>query len=463
MGSIRENFMILAIVSLTSFTISFGGSSLNLAIPIMQIDLQADSSTMSWFVTIYILATAMFQIPFAKLSDIFDRKIIYLLGLFIFSISCIMVVLTKNISLLLILRFLQGFGGALIFATGTAILANTFSPEIKGKVFGINISSVYFGLTTGPVIGGLIVSFFSWKGIFVVTASLGALSLILLLIKVDIRQERISNEKFDYLGALFYTLTLFTLLYGFRILPNNVGYILIGGSVLFSIFFIFWETRVTSPLIQLSIFKNNRFFTFANLTSITYYTSVTAIAFLINLFLQNVKNFSPQFVGFILLTRPLSQALVSPFGGLLSDKIEHRILTTIGTILGAIGLFIFIFLNANTPLYLILLSLVIGGVGFGLFSSPNTNSIMSGVERKYYNTASALIGTMRTIGQTMSMGIVTITFSVLIGKEQVGSNIYNEKLIYSINTLFTIFLGICLVSSIFSYLRGKQLTKTGIE
>ncbi|MHA1316894.1 MAG: MFS transporter, partial [Candidatus Heimdallarchaeaceae archaeon] len=91
---------------------------------------------------------------------------------------------------------------------------------------------------------------------------------------------------------------------------------------------------------------------------------------------------------------------------------------------------IFLFLNVNTPLYLILLSLVIGGVGFGLFSSPNTNSIMSGVETKYYNTASALIGTMRTIGQTMSMGIVTITFSVLIGKEQVGSNIYNEKLIY---------------------------------
>ncbi|MHA1868915.1 MAG: MFS transporter [Candidatus Heimdallarchaeaceae archaeon] len=456
MTHIRENFVILAIVSLTSFTISFAGASLNLAIPIMQIDLQADSSTMSWFVTIYILATAMFQIPFAKLSDIFNRKLIYLLGLFVFSISCIVIVFCKNISLLLLLRFLQGFGGALTYATGTAILANTFSPEIKGKIFGINISSVYFGLTTGPVVGGLIVSYFSWRGIFVVISLLGVLSSILIMSKVDINLEKISDERFDFLGALFYTLTLFALLYGFRILPKTVGYILIGSSILFSLFFIFWESKVTNPLIQLSIFKNNRFFTFANLTSITYYASVSAIAFLINLFLQNVKNLSPQVVGFILLSRPLSQALVAPFGGLLSDRVEHRILTTIGTILGALSLLFFLFLNANTPIYLILLSLIIGGIGFGLFSSPNTNSIMSGVGRKYYNTASALIGTMRTIGQTISMGIVTIVFAILIGKEQVGTAIYNSKLIESTNILFTIFLGISIVASIFSYLRGKQ-------
>ena len=105
---------------------------------------------------------------------------------------------------------------------------------------------------------------------------------------------------------------------------------------------------------------------------------------------------------------------------------------------------------------MILLSLIIGGIGFGLFSSPNTNSIMSGVGRKYYNTASALIGTMRTIGQTISMGIVTIVFAILIGKEQVGTAIYNSKLIESTNILFTIFLGISIVASIFSYLRGKQ-------
>ncbi|MHA1874499.1 MAG: MFS transporter, partial [Candidatus Heimdallarchaeaceae archaeon] len=159
---------------------------------------------------------------------------------------------------------------------------------------------------------------------------------------------------------------------------------------------------------------------------------------------------------FILLSRPLSQALVAPFGGLLSDRVEHRILTTIGTILGALSLLFFLFLNANTPIYLILLSLIIGGIGFGLFSSPNTNSIMSGVGRKYYNTASALIGTMRTIGQTISMGIVTIVFAILIGKEQVGTAIYNSKLIESTNILFTIFLGISIVASIFSYLRGKQ-------
>ncbi|MHA1303200.1 MAG: MFS transporter [Candidatus Heimdallarchaeaceae archaeon] len=452
-----RRFLSLFIISLTSFIIAFCGSSLSIAAPSIQLEMNLDAATLSWVITLYILATAIFQIPFGKVADRIGRKRIYISGIIFFTSASFGIVFVQTAPLLLLLRFIQGIGGAQLFATSTAILTSIFPSDKKGTAFGINIFSVYIGLTTGPFLGGIITKHLTWRWIFIITTIFGVLSIILLF--TGLKGEWVSDkqEAFDYVGTIIYIFSLFAFLYGFRLLPNYFGYIAISCSVVSSIFFLFWESKIESPLIDLRIFKNNRFFNFANLTSLTYYTATSATSFLLSLYLQQVKGMDSQLAGLILLARPISQAIIAPIGGFLSDFIEHRILTTAGTIIGAISLFLLIFINENTSVILIVLSLGLGGLGFGMFSSPNTNSIMSSVSKQFYGVASALIGTMRTIGQTLSMGFVTVIFAVIIGNISLGSSQYETLMLRSIRIAFILYLIICVVAVFFSYFRGKNM------
>ena len=222
-----------------------------------------------------------------------------------------------------------------------------------------------------------------------------------------------------------------------------------------------------------------RFFTFANLAAFSYYSATAATTFLLSLFLQNILAYTVLIAGFILLTRPAVQAILSPIGGALSDKIDHRIITTIGISIGTIGLIMLIFLNSLSPyltenyliesqiklivfntsqvnLILIILSLICGGIGFGLFSSPNANSIMSSVPRETYGVASALVGTMRTIGQTISLGFVTLLFTIILGDIRLGAPSYSVQFLKSTKIAFIVFSGIAFISLIISFMRGKN-------
>ncbi|MCG3225116.1 MAG: MFS transporter, partial [Candidatus Heimdallarchaeota archaeon] len=364
-----------------------------LAAPSMAAELKINDATLSWIMTIYLLATAMLQIPFGKIADNHGRKKIYFIGMLIFSMSALVLGFMDTANGIMIMRFVQGTGGALIFATGTAILTSVFPPEKKGFAFGINIGSVYLGLTAGPSLGGFITDTLGWRWIFFIVVPIGAVLAILVmtLLKGEWKSEK--KEKFDWIGTILYIATLFMLLYGFRSIPELYSYILIGCSIITLIVFVWWEWRIDYPILQFRLFQKNRFFTFANLAAFTYYTATAATTFLLSLFLQNIQGYTASIAGLILLARPGIQAILSPIGGTLSDVIDHRIITTLGISIGTIGLVLLIFLEANSPLVLIIMSLLCGGIGFGLFSSPNANSIMSSVPRKNYGVASALVGT----------------------------------------------------------------------
>ena len=231
---------------------------------------------------------------------------------------------------------------------------------------------------------------------------------------------------------------------------------MIGGSIICAGTFVLWERRIDNPILELRLFKKNKFFTFANLSAFAFYTSTSAVSFLLSLYLQSVKGFTPQQTGLILLARPIVQAILSPIGGRLSDFIEHRTITTIGVGIGFVSLLLLTFLNENSHISLIIASLALGGLGFGLFSSPNANSIMSSVSKRFFGVASALIGTMRTIGQTLSLGIVTLIFAVLIGDTSSESPEYAAKLLESSKIAFIIFTSLCTIAVVFSFLRGKM-------
>lgn len=476
----KQRITALSIISLSSFVSAFSGSAFSVAAPVMTNPLSPqhvpglDEAGMGWIITIYILATAMLQIPFGKISDNYGRKKIYIIGTIIFTSAALVLGFMNSETTLVIFRFVQGAGSALIFATGTAILTSIYPQEERGKAFGISIGSVYLGLTVGPSLGGVIVEHLGWRSVFFSVVPFGIIIAFLMgfVLKGEWKNEE--KEKIDFVGAVIYIITLFLLLYGFRSINTSYGYYLIGASVLTLIFFIFWERKVEVPILELKLFKKNRFFTFANLTAFLFYTATSSTSLLLNYYLQDILYLSVSLAGVILLARPIAQAILSPIGGRLSDKIEHRTITTIGVATGLVGLVMLAFVNQKTHIVLVIFGLLLGGIGFGLFSSPNANSIMSSVPKKMYGVTSALIGTMRTIGQSISLGFATLLFSVFLGPNisssafqfktefllpVIPSNLsisqHNPLLLMSIKIAFFVAVGLGILAVISSYSRGK--------
>jgi nitrate/nitrite transporter NarK len=216
-----------------------------------------------------------------------------------------------------------------------------------------------------------------------------------------------------------------------------------------------WESKSESPVFDIDLFRNNKIFAFSNLAALINYSAIFAIGFLLSLYLQLIKGLNPQEAGIILICQPIVQAVFSPFAGRLSDRIEPRIVASTGMALTTVGLALFIFLDEKTTLSFIVVNLILIGFGFGLFSSPNTNAVMSSIEKKFYGVASGILGTMRATGNMFSMGIVMLIFSLYIGRTQITPSYY-PLFIKSVKSAFIIFTSLCLAGIFASLSRGRM-------
>jgi MFS family permease len=215
-----------------------------------------------------------------------------------------------------------------------------------------------------------------------------------------------------------------------------------------------WEKSVENPVFDVDLFSTNKVFALSSLAALINYSATFAVTFLLSLFLQHIKGLTPQKAGMILIAQPLVMALISPFAGRLSDRIEPRILASIGMALTSAGLLLFATLKEDTTMNFMLGTLVLLGVGFGVFSSPNTNAIMSSVEKRFYGIASATVGTMRLLGMVISMGIATLTFALFIGRVQITAEHY-YAFMKSARIAFFVFSMLCLAGTFSSLARGK--------
>jgi len=302
----------------------------------------------------------------------------------------------------------------MIFSTGIAILTSAFPIGERGQALGINIAATYLGLSLGPFLGGLLTQYFGWRSIFIINMLLGLIIIIFTIWKIKGEWVEAKGEKFDFIGSIIYSFMLIAITYGFSSLPTILGMTLVLMGILGILILIKWEEGVEYPILNINLFKNNIVFTFSNIAALINYSATFAVSFLLSLYLQYIKGFEPKNAGLILVSQPIVQAIFSPLAGKLSDRIEPRIIASIGMMITTIGLSFLIFLNEETLLEFIIASLIILGFGFALFSSPNTNAIMSSIEMKYYGVASAILATMRSIGQTFSMGIATLIFTIYI-------------------------------------------------
>src|SRR6056297_2632885 len=415
-----NRYTALFITAFASFITPFLGSSINVALPDIGDHFEMNAVTLSWVTTIYLLSSAVFLVPFGKLADIFGRRKVFITGVSVVSVSSLLAAFAPNTELFLTLRVLQGFGSAMIFGTAIAIITSVFPKEERGKAMGINVASVYVGLTMGPFAGGILTNQWGWESIFLVIAPIGA-GVVFLTIK-NLTQEwaEAKNEKFDWLGSLVYAVSLSLFMYGLSELPQWGGYIFIGAGLLGLFIFAKIQINKTFPVFNMNLFLKNRIFAFSSISALINYSATFGIMFLMSLFLQYVKGLNPQAAGEILAIQPVVMAIFSPFTGRLSDKMDPGLVATLGLVLLTAGLTLFTGINQQTSFLFVAVVLGFIGLGYALFSSPNTNSIMSSVEKKYYGIASGTVGTMRLVGQLISMGIVMLLFSLIVGQVEIS-------------------------------------------
>jgi len=443
------------VAGMASFLAPFMGASVNIALPSIGREFGADAVTLGWIATAYLLAAAVCLVPFGRLADIRGRKRIFSAGILTYTIASFLCALSSSTAGLIAFRILQGMGAALIFGTAIAILTSVFPPGERGKALGINTASTYLGLSLGPVLGGLLTHHFGWRSIFLVNLPLGLAVIVLVLTKLKSEWAEARGEKLDLGGAFLYGLALVGIMLGFSRLPRALGIWFFLAGIALASGFVFRESRATSPILNINLFRRNRVFAFSNLAALINYSATFAVGFFLSLFLQNIRGMNPQAAGLILIAQPAVMALFSPLAGHASDRIEPRLVASAGMAISGAGLFLLAFLRAGSPLGFIVAGLALLGFGFALFSSPNTNAVMSSVEKKSYGVASATLGTMRLVGQMTSMGIAMMIFAVFLGRVQIAAA-GQAGFLQAIRTGFFIFAGLCFAGVLPSLARGNR-------
>ncbi len=397
-----------------SFLVPFLTSSLNLALPGLGREFSLGAAGLGWVGTSYLLASGALLLPGGRASDIWGRRRVFVLGMWIHTAASLLCALAPSAPLLLLFRVAQGMGSGLAFATGIAMLVSAYPPGDRGRVLGLSVASVYLGLSLGPVLGGLMVQQLGWRSLFALHVPLGA-AVLLLLSRVKEEWAEAREERFDLAGSALFAASLSLLLLGITRLPRAGSALPLAAGVACGALFLWRDASTPSPLLPLRLLRGNPAFTLGNLAALINYGATFAVGFFLSLFLAAAWGLSPGETGLLLASQPAVMAVLSPLAGRLSDRVEPRLLASSGMALSSLGLFLLIpSLAAPRPLA-VAGSLALLGLGFALFSSPNTNAVMGAVERRDYGTASASLGTARVLGQMLSLAAATAILASFLG------------------------------------------------
>ncbi|MDD1710754.1 MAG: MFS transporter [Methanoregulaceae archaeon] len=447
--------VILIIVTIGTFLNPFTGSSINLALPLIGEEFAIDAVMLSWIPAAYLLSTAIFLLPAGMLGDIIGRARVFSTGTLVYTFASLLAFFAPSASLLLACRFLQGIGGAMLYSTAIAIIAELYSPGERGRAVGINVMAVYGGMTLGPFIGGILTQLFGWRSIFFITVLLGCIVLLYVRRFPAILNEK-RRETFDYQGAILSAVALVLFFIGISLIPAAAAAaLIIAAGVTFLILY-YIETRKSSPLFPIVLLSSNRTFSFSNLAALINYSATFAVTFLMSLYLQVVRGMSPAAAGSILLIQPFIQMVIAPVAGRLSDRTDASKLAFIGLLTSSMGLLGLSFIVEDTPLSWVVLFLVLLGCGLGLFSTPNTTVIMGSVDRHNYGVASSLLATMRNTGMMVSMGIVMIFFSLMLGSTSINPEM-SQGFLASMQLILLVFFVLTLLGAVISLDKKSRL------
>ena len=450
----NKNFLLIVAMA-SHFFNPFMGAAVNVALKKIGSDFSMSAVGLSWVTMSYLLASAVFLVPFGRLGDTWGRTKMFLFGNIFFAVATLLCAFATNAAMLIAMRFLQGIAAAMMTGTTMALVISAFPAHQRGKVIGLNVSSVYVGSSLAPMIGGLITDTLSWRALFVINAVTSALIVLMILWKLRHEWSEPVREKFDFIGTIIYMLAVSMLMYGFSNLPETSAILLTLGGLTGLYIFAKVELKIASPVLNIRLFTGNRIFALANLSALINYAATFAISFMLSLYLQYVKGMEAREAGLILVAQPVMMALVASFSGRLSDKMNPRVLAAVGMAISAMGLLTLSFIDADTTNMYIISGLIILGIGFGMFSSPNTNVVMSSVDKKAFGTASATVSTMRNTGMMFSMAIASLVIHSFLGDAKISiENL--PQFILSTKLVFAIFTVLCFAGVFASLAKNKK-------
>jgi MFS family permease len=452
----RDRRYILVVACLTSFASTLATSAVVVALPAIGTELSLNAVQLGWIAQGLVLASAVFVLPFGRLADIWGIRKIFAIGLVVSTASMFLAGWSTSFLMLLLLRVVQGIGFAMVYSTGVALLTSSYPLAERGKVLGINMAAIYVGLSLGPSIGGILTENVGWRSIFFLSFALLLVGLAILFSRVRREWREAKGEKYDLLGSVLFCIMLFALMYGFSLLPTATGIWIVSIGVIGLVGFVAWEFRTETPIFNMHLITRNRLFAFSSLTQFMYHVSMFSVSFVVSLYLQYIHGFSPQTAGFVMLAQPVVQAALATVGGRLSDRVQPRIIASVGLIIVLAGLLLLLFYTTSNTLLLlvVIISLALLGAGAAFFAPPNANAIMSSVEMKQFGVASAIESVTRSTGQSFSMGILLLLFSVRMGTAQITPEYY-PAFTESIKIALVVFAALCFCSIFVSAARGK--------
>ncbi|MFC3094438.1 MFS transporter [Alteromonas sediminis] len=392
-----------------------GLAAVNVAIPALAADLGATASEVGWLPTLYMLGSVAFMLPCGKLADRVGRKKVYTAGLILNLLTTALCAMANSVESIIFWRFVQGIAASMIFATGIAIVSSVTPFDRRGKALGIVASCVYIGLTAAPAMGGFVTDLMGWRAVFYIQIPLLSVLIGFVLIKLKGEWKGDTESGFDWFGSLLFMAFSGALVFGLARLPQVEGWLYCIGSLIALCLFIFHQDRSRKPLIRLSLFRESRVFSLSLSAAFFMYASNFAVVFLLSLYLQYIKGLSPSEAGTILLVQALCMAIVAPVAGVLADRFQARIIASAGCILVAIGFVLLTLLDQASPASSVVIALLVIGIGFGLFSTPNNSAIMGAVRQAETGVASASMNLARTIGNLLGMSLVNFLINRLLG------------------------------------------------
>ena len=436
---------------LTSFFAVFLSAGIVIGVPSIASEFAMNNIVQNWIITIALLVVAVFTLPAGQISGKFGVKKALIAGVLVFLLASIGACLSFSTESFLFFRVIQGIGGAFSNVAAMAMVVQAIKPQNRGKALGFTVTGVYLAGSLSPVICGFLVYNLGWRSMFYFTIPFFVVCIGLMIWKIPGDWKTYENDKIDTLGYLIYGIGILLFIYGFTSLMNVIGQVCVLIGFILLIIFGYYETRAYSPAFNMNLFKNMKF-TSSNIAALCSYLAVAALTTILNYHFQYVRGWNAQMSGLILIVTPIIMAFMAPNAGKLSDKIHPQKLAAIGMSIATVSLLILIFLDADTPIYLIVLAMILQGIGMGLFTSPNTNAIMSSVPPNEAPNASASQSAMRTIGQTMSLGLLTLVFAWIMGSLKLSSQ-YADMIVQSSQIVCIICTSICIIA-IFASLVG---------
>jgi EmrB/QacA subfamily drug resistance transporter len=405
-----HRWWILIALAISAMMAGLDSSVSNAVLPVIRGALQTDAASVQWVVLIYLLAFSSVLLSAGRLGDIRGHRGVYLAGFAIFVSSSAVCTFAPGLHWLVFARVCQGTGAALLVANAPAILTSVFPEHQRGRALGLQTTALSVGLAIGPSLGGWLTNSFGWSAVFLINVPVGLAGILLAYRYVPgVSRRPAGLEGFDVPGAATFTAGIALLILGINqahawggTSPPLLASLITGAGCLAA--FVWIELHTPSPLLDLKLLDSRVFSTSVSSTTL-YSGAVFAMTSVLPFYLLQARMLSPVEAGMVLSTIPILMPVIAPLSGRLSDHVGWRLPVAVGSLLTTGGLLALSTSEPQTPLVRIIGSLMVVGVGAGLYASPNFSAALGAAPRERRGVASGLFATARGLGMVLGFAV----------------------------------------------------------